>query len=143
MTYNKADIDIIKNYKSNNMSNKTIVALINKQSDFKYTESDIEAILSEPETNHNTTNLNNQDKLYNVAADIVFNPAKRKKVKRICLLLAALIVTGFILLGVFVSWTPVIITLSSIIGIILILSVVFFILVKTGVLERMLEKYGF
>ena len=41
MQYNKRDVDLVKHYKSKNMSNKTIMALINKQSSIKYTEADI------------------------------------------------------------------------------------------------------
>ena len=71
------------------------------------------------------------------------NPAKRKKAKNILLAIVLTFVIGMILLGLFVSWTPVLIITGSIVGLILLIVLTFFILFKTGILEKIMDKYGY
>lgn len=142
MQYNKSDVELVKRYKSKNMSNKTILALLNKQSSRKYTEQDIHLMLYESKKPKKEEPSEN-GRLYDVAAGIVMNPAKRKKAKNILLAIVLTFVIGMILLGLFVSWTPVLIITGSIVGLILLIVLTFFILFKTGILEKIMDKYGY
>jgi hypothetical protein len=142
MTYNKTDIELIKQYKSKNLSTKTIVALINKQTTEKYTEEDIVAILNMPDETENKIE-NPDSRLYDIAAGFVFNPAKRKKFLNVLFIISIVFMLSLVMLGIFVSWKPVIIILSSLFGLVALIALTFFILLKTGLLEKIMEKYGF
>jgi asparagine N-glycosylation enzyme membrane subunit Stt3 len=141
MQYNKTDVELVKRYKSKNMSNKTIIALLYKQSKTKYTENDIRMMMMEAKKESKKPSDNGR--LFDVASGIVMNPEKRKKAKHIFFAIIATIVIGLILLGLFVSWTPVIIITSCIVGLVFLLVLTFFILFKSGILEKIMDKYGF
>ncbi len=147
MQYNKTDVELVKRYKSKNMSNKTILALLNKQSNYKYTENDIRMMMYEVQQEKNVKTKTNKPsengRLFDIAAGFVMNPQKRKKAKHIFLAVIATLVIGLLLLGFFVSWTPVIIITSSIVGVVLLLVLIFFILFRSGILEKIMDKYGF
>lgn len=140
MQYNKTDVDIVKQYKSKNMSNKTIVALINKQSSQKYTEEDIEKMLTQPVFERQKLPDN---KLYDVAAGIVFNPEKRAKIKKIALIILGAFLLIMIAVGAFVSWKIPLITMSIVLGFVIIVVATFFILVKTGLMDKFMDSHGF
>ena len=139
MEYNNKDIDMVVKYKNSNMSDKTILALINKQSNIVYTETDIQKMY-EQGTAPDESSIENS-KLFDIAASIVFNPRKRRAIKIGLILTALVFVAGLLLLGVFVSWKPVIITVASLVGVILIVAVTIFVLIKSGGIERYLEKH--
>jgi hypothetical protein len=143
MTYNKEDINFVKNYKSKNMSNKTITALLNKQHNKKYTEADVEAMLNCKEDSQTFTTGYENSKLYAAAAGFVMNPQKRKKVKNIAIISLLIFLIGMICLGIFVSWKPVVITFGVIIGVIALIALTFFIIFKTGLADKLMDKYGF
>jgi hypothetical protein len=147
MQYNKTDVELVKRYKSKNMSNKTILALLNKQSSCKYTENDIIIMMSESQQEKNVQTNKHQPsengRLFDIAAGFVMNPQKRKKAKYIFLAIVLTFVIGMLLLGFLVSWTPVIIITASIVGLILLLVLTFFILFRSGILEKIMDKYGF
>lgn len=143
MQYNKEDIKFVKNYKSKNMSNKTIAALLNKQTNKKYTESDIVAMMNYNENPQPPKTGYEDNKLYEAAAGFIMNPQKRKRAKNISLIILALFLIGMLCLGIFVSWTPVLITLGVIIGLVLLIVLTFFIIFKTGLADKIMDKYGF
>ena len=140
MQYNKTDVDIVKQYKSKNMSNKTIVALINKQSEQKYTEEDIEKMLVQPAFERQKLPDN---KLYDVAAGIVFNPEKRRKIKRIALIVLGVFLLILITLGALISWNIPLITIGIVLGLAIVIVSTFFILVKTGLMDKFMDSHGF
>lgn len=140
MSYNKKDLELVKQYKQNNMSNKTILAIINKQSDVKYTENDIvEMLNAKPETNKFASN---DSKLYDIAAGFVFNAQKRKKAKRIALIILAAFLAAMITLVFIGLWKVSAIIVGSIIGLCLLIYITFQILLYTGVLSKIMEKHG-
>jgi hypothetical protein len=143
MTYNKEDINFVKNYKSKNMSNKTIAALLNKQNNKKYTEDDIVAMLNYKEDSQQFTTGYENSKLYEAAAGFIMNPQKRKKAKTIAIISLLLFLIGMLCLGIFVSWKPVVITFGVIIGIVILIVLTFFIIFKTGLADKLMDKYGF
>ena len=143
MQYNKEDIQFVKNYKSKNMSNKTIAALLNKQSSTKYTEEDIVAMFNYQETRQPIKTGYEDNKLYEAAAGFIMNPQKRKKAKYIALTILALFIIGMICLGIFISWKPVIIIVSVIVGLIVLIALTFFVIFKTGLADKLMDKYGF
>lgn len=147
MQYNKTDVELVKRYKSKNMSNKTILALLNKQSNYKYTENDIRMMMYESQQEKNVQTNKNQPsengRLFDIAAGFVMNPRKRQKAKHIFIAIIATFVIAMLLLGFLVSWTPVIIITASIVGLVLLLVLTFFILFRSGILEKIMDKYGF
>lgn len=146
MQYNKTDVELVKRYKSKNMSNKTILALLNKQSSYKYTENDIIMMCESQQEKNVKTNKHQPSengRLFDIAAGFVMNPQKRKKAKYIFLAIVLTFVIGMLLLGFLVSWTPVIIITASIVGLVLLLVLIFFILFRSGILEKIMDKYGF
>lgn len=147
MQYNKTDVELVKRYKSKNMSNKTILALLNKQSNYKYTENDIRMMMYESQQEKNVQTSKNQPsengRLFDIAAGFVMNPKKRQKAKYIFIAIVATFVIAMLLLGFLVSWTPVIIITASIVGLVLLLVLTFFILFRSGLLEKIMDKYGF
>ena len=143
MEYNREDINLVKQYKSKNLSNKTILAIVNKQSKQKYTELDIEKMANYKEKPVNISTGYEDSRLYEAAAGFIMNPAKRKKAKNIFIISLLIFIAGLICLGFFVSWKPVIIIVSSIVGIVVIAALAIFLLFKCGLIEKFIDKYGF
>jgi hypothetical protein len=148
MSYNKSDIELIIKYHNNKMSNKTIAIFINKQSNHKFTEQEIEQIIN----NQNKQPLKKEPvesepdqygKVYNTIAGIALNPQKRKRAKLIALLSLFAFVAALVCLGIFVSWTPVIVIASIIVGIVVLFALTMLILFKTGLAEKIMERHGF
>lgn len=144
MSYNKKDVDLIMTYHDKQLSPKTIAIFVNKQSTHKYTESEISSIINKAK-NPQPKEQPHQEygKLYNAAAGIALNPEKRKRFKIVCLLALLALVVGIVLLGVFVSWQAAVIITSVLVGIVVLFAVSIFILFKTGLAEKIMEKYGF
>lgn len=148
MSYNKEDIDLILKYHKNKMSNKTIAVFINKQSKHKYTEDEVASIIKESQMINAKQKIEKSEpdqygKAYNVIAGIALNPQKRKKAKLIAIVSILLFVAALICLGIFVSWTPVIIIASVIVGLIVLFAITMFIIFKTGLAEKIMERHGF
>ena len=145
MSYNTKDVDLIMTYYRRQLSPKTIAIFVNKQSTHKYTEAEISSIITkatQPQKQE-TAEKQNYGKLYNAAAGIALNPEKRKRFKLICMLSLRMLVVGLVLLGVFVSWQAAVIITSVLIGIVVLFAVTMFILFKTGIAEKIMEKHGF
>jgi uncharacterized membrane protein (DUF485 family) len=117
---------------------------VNKQSTHKYTESEISSIIDKTKNPQPTTQpKQDYGKLYNAAAGIALNPEKRKRFKYICMLALLALVVGLVFLGVFVSWQAAVIITSILVGIVVLFAVSMFILFKTGLAEKIMEKHGF
>ena len=148
MSYNKEDIDLILKYHKNKMSNKTIAVFINKQSKHKYTEDEVASIIKESQMVNAKQKIEKSEpdqysKAYNVMAGIALNPQKRKKAKLIAIVSILLFIAALVCLGIFVSWTPVIIIASVIVGLIVLFAITMFIIFKTGLAEKIMERHGF
>ena len=144
MSYNKKDVDLIMTYNNKQLSPKTIAIFVNKQSTHKYTESEISSIIRQSQKpKEQQTQKQDYGKLYNAAAGIALNPEKRKRFKLICLLSLLALVVGLVLLGIFVSWQAAVIITSVLVGIVVLFAVSMFVLFKTGLAEKIMEKHGF
>ena len=138
MQYNMDHARTAAKFAEQGMKPSTIVALINKQYETKYAVADINSMIEDIKNNPPPSE---NGRLFDVAAGIVFNPRKRKKIKIVVLSIVFTLITALILLGVFVSWKPVAIIAGSIIGFVALVVITIIVLVKTGVLEKLLEKY--
>ncbi len=147
MSYNKKDIELILKYHNNKMSNKTIAVFVSKQSSHRYTEDEIANIIKQSTAKEvskkNESEPDQYGKAYNVIAGIALNPQKRRKAKLIAILSVLMFIAALICLGIFVSWTPVIIISSVIVGIVVLFAVTMFVLFKTGLAEKIMERHGF
>lgn len=119
------------------MSHETIALLINSSSNTDYAAADVKEMILEFRNNQPASE---NGRLYDAAAGFVFNPQKRRKAKRIFLLAIAIFAVIMIAIGLFVSWKPVLITVASIFGVILILFLTFFVMVKTGVMDKIIDR---
>ena len=119
------------------MYHETIALLINSSSNTDYDAEDVKEMILEFRNNQPTSE---NGKLYDAAAGFVFNPQKRRKAKRIFLSVVAAFAVIMIAIGFFVSWKPVLITVASLFGVILILFLIFFIMAKTGVLDKIIDR---
>ena len=63
--------------------------------------------------------------------------------KTIAIISLLLFLVGMLCLGIFVSWKPVVITFGVIIGIVILIVFTFFIIFKTGLADKLMDKYGF
>lgn len=147
MSYNKSDVELILKYHKNNMSNKTIAVFVSKQSSRKYTEDEIANIISQSKTTKMKEPVKHEPdqygKAYNAIAGIALNPQKRRRAKIIALLSILIFIAALVCLGIFVSWTPVIVIASVIVGIIVLFAITMFVLFKTGLAEKIMERHGF
>ena len=137
MTYSIEDARKAVKYLESGMTPSTISILMNKTRGTNYSEKDIVDMANELK---NTPPPSGNGRLYDVAAGIVFNPKKRKKIKMILFSILVSFVSAMIMLGFFVSWKPVLITLCVIVGLIMLLAILFIAMSKSGFLERLLEK---
>ena len=144
MSYNSKDVDLIMTYHNRQLSPKTIAIFVNKQSTHKYTEAEISSIIKRAK-NPQPKEQPKQEygKLYNAAAGIALNPEKRRRFKLVCILALIALIVGLVLLGVFVSWQAAVIITSILVGIVVLFVVTMFILFKTGLAEKIMEKHGF
>lgn len=138
MAYNEEHARVATQYLEKGMKPATIAALINKQYSEKYSALDIEQMVTDIRENPPPSE---NGRLFDIAAGIVFNPKKRKRIKIIAILILFAIVVSLVLLGLFVSWVPVAIIAGSVVGIILIIVLTIAIMYKTGYLEKLMEKF--
>ena len=138
MNYSVEDAKKATKYMESGMAPATVAMIMNKSSDVKYTADDIMLMVSDLKKNPPPSG---NGRLYDIAAGIVFNPDKRSKIKIWILSILILFAISMVALGVLVSWTPVLITVGSIVGLILIMVVAIVVMAKTGFLERMIDRY--
>ena len=137
MQYNKDDVQRVVDYKRKNVTDKSIILLLYKESGIKYTVEDLNRMVDQYQEENGSDN----GRLYDLASEIVFNPRKRKKIKWTAIAIAVLFVAAMLLLGFFVSWTPVIITGIVLVSLILIVVIAFIVIFKTGLAEKILDKF--
>lgn len=138
MNYNIEDAKKATKYLESGMAPATVALILNKTSERKYAASDINAMVTELKDNQPPSG---NGRLYDMAAGIVFNKSKRRRMGLIALSIFVLFSIGMIMLGIFVSWIPVLITIGALIGLILIVIVASVIMIRTGFLERYIDKF--
>ena len=147
MSYNKSDIEMILKYHNSKMSNKTIAIFVNKQSNHTFTEQEIAQIISDSKKKNSKPQVEKEPdqygKVYNTIAGIALNPQKRRRAKTIALLSVLAFIIALVCLGIFVSWTPVIIIASVIVGIVVLFAITMLVIFKTGLAEKIMERHGF
>lgn len=139
LNYNVEDARKATKYMESGMAPTTVAIILSRTSEQKYTADDINYMVSELRKNPPPSG---NGRLYDAAAGIVFNKSKRKRIGLIALLVFLLFVVGMMLLGFLVSWVPVLITVGILFVFILIVITAFFVMIKTGFLERCIEKYN-
>lgn len=138
MNYNIEDAKKATKYLESGMAPTTVALILNKSSERKYVASDINAMVAELRDNQPPSG---NGRLYDIAAGIVFNKSKRKRIGVIALSILVLLLIGMIMLGIFVSWVPVLIAIGTLIGLILIVIVTSVIMIRTGFLDRYIDKF--
>lgn len=138
LNYSAEDAKKATKYMETGMAPATIAMIMNKSSDVKYTADDIIFMVSDLKKNPPPSG---NGRLYDIAAGVVFDPKKRSKIKIWFLSILILFTISMVALGVLVSWTPVLITIGSIVGLVLLLIVTIAIMAKTGFLEHMIDRY--
>lgn len=139
MNYNIEDAKKAIKYLESGMAPATVAIILNQTSEQQYTADDICSLAKQIKDNPPPSG---NGRLYDVASGIVFNKSKRKRIGIIALCVLIAFVIGMLLLGFFVSWIPVLVIVGLLIGIVLITIIAFIIMLKTGYLERCIEKYN-
>lgn len=135
--YNSKDVELVFQYKKSGMSDNTIIALLNKSSEHKYHTSDIVKMIDQ----YQRTHVSQNGKLFDIAAGVVFNPSKRRRIKLTLFAVLMLFIVSMVVLGLTVSWKPVIWIFGSVLGIAAITVLAFIISLKTGMIEKFIDKH--